>query len=126
MNLPRWEISTNLGRRAAAGVDGRGWLWEIVRGEEVGRVMIEITAAAWSADPLRLPEDTRRALETDGRAELLKVLGEAYPPRVIRCSSTGCRYLSGGQLNPRGTSNQADGGMATDRASAGSSAAARG
>jgi hypothetical protein len=36
--------------------------------------MFEISGTAWSSDPLRLPEDTRRALETDGRPELLKLL----------------------------------------------------
>lgn len=104
---PRWEIRTSLGRRAAAGADGAGWLWEIGRGEEVARVMIVISAAAWSTDPLRLPEDTRRAIETDGRAELLKVLGHRDPPQVIRCGSVGCRYVSAAQRDQRDTSNQA-------------------
>jgi hypothetical protein len=94
MDESHWEIRTNLGRHAAAGVDGSGWLWEIGRGEEVARVMIEISAAAWSTDPPLLPEDTRRALETDGRAELLKVLDHEDPPPVIRCDPTGCRQLS--------------------------------
>jgi hypothetical protein len=44
--------------------------------------------------PSSPPEDTRRALETDGRAELLKVLDHQDPPRVIRCGSSGCSYLS--------------------------------
>jgi len=35
---------------------------------------------AWSADRLSLPDDTRDALETDGRAELLKVLDQDQPP----------------------------------------------
>jgi hypothetical protein len=89
-----WEIRTSLGRHARTGVDGSGWLWEISRGEQVARVMIELSGAAWSTDPLRLPDDTRRALETDGRTELLKVLGHDEPPRVIRCDSSGCGNLS--------------------------------
>jgi hypothetical protein len=89
-----WEIRTGLGRRGRAGVDGSGWLWEISRGDQVARVAIEISGAVWSIDPLALPEDTRRALETDGRTELLKVLGHDDPPRVIRCGSTGCTYPS--------------------------------
>jgi hypothetical protein len=55
-------------------------------------VVIEISGAAWSSDPLHLPEDTRQALATDGRTELLKVLDEEDPPAVIRCGSTGCAY----------------------------------
>ncbi|HEY2173483.1 MAG TPA: hypothetical protein VGH85_06675 [Mycobacteriales bacterium] len=89
-----WEIRASLGRHGRASVDGSGWLWEISRGGQVACVTIEISGAVWSTDPLALPEDTRRALETDGRTELLKVLGHDDPPRVIRCGSTGCTYPS--------------------------------
>jgi hypothetical protein len=89
--IPTWEIRTSFGRRAAE-LDGSGWLWEISRGDRLARVMIEISGSAWSTDPLDLPDDTRRALETDGRTELLKVLDRDDPPRVIRCGSTGCVY----------------------------------
>ena len=91
-----WEISANLGRHVRAGARARGWRWEITRGAEVAQVVIEISGRAWSADPLSLPDDTRHALETDGRTELLKVLGQDEPPRVIRCGSSGCSYLSAG------------------------------
>jgi hypothetical protein len=46
----------------------------------------------WSADPLAQPEDTRRALETDGRTALLSVLDQGRPPPVVRCDPTGCTY----------------------------------
>jgi hypothetical protein len=58
------------------------------------RFVIEISGRAWSADPLTLPDDTRQALETDGRTELLKVLDQDQPPHVIRCDCSGCSYLS--------------------------------
>jgi hypothetical protein len=89
-----WEISVNLGRHERPGVDARGWLWKITRGDQAVNVVIEISGTAWSSDPLDLPEDTRQALETDGRTELLKVLDEDDPPRVIHCGTTGCSYLS--------------------------------
>lgn len=85
-----WEIRANLGVHARSSVDARGWLWEITRGAEVAHVVIEISETAWSSDPLGLPDDTRRALETDGRTEILKVLELDDPPRVIRCGSKGC------------------------------------
>jgi hypothetical protein len=88
-----WDISANLGKYARTGADARGWLWEITRDAEVAQVVIEISNTAWSSDPLGLPDDTRQALATDGRAELLKVLQQDDPPRVIHCSSTGCTYL---------------------------------
>ncbi len=95
-----WEIKTNLGRHARAGVGGSGWLWEISRGDQLARVMIEISTAAWSTHPFDLPEDTRGALETDGRTELIKVLDNEHPPRVIRCGSAGCAYISAGSVEP--------------------------
>jgi hypothetical protein len=89
-----WEIRANLGIHARTGVDAGAWLWEITRGGKVAQVMVEISETAWSSDPLDLPDDTRRALESDGRTELLKVLEEDDPPRVIRCGSTGCTSSS--------------------------------
>jgi hypothetical protein len=89
-----WEISANLGRHTRTGRDARGWLWEITRGPQLAHVLIEISGAAWLSDPLRLPDDTRRALETDGRTKLLKVLGRDAPPRLIQCDLNGCRYSS--------------------------------
>jgi hypothetical protein len=95
--LHHWEIRTNLGPHARPEGGGSGWLWEISRDDRVARVMIEISEAAWSTDPMDLPEETRRALETDGRTELLKVLGHDHPPRVIRCGPNGCTYPSPAQ-----------------------------
>lgn len=92
-----WQISANLGSHVRAGTGARGWRWEISRGADVARVVIEITERAWSADPLSLPGDTRHALETDGRTELLKVLDQDEPPRVIRCGCCGCSYLPAGE-----------------------------
>jgi hypothetical protein len=96
-----WQISPNLGRHVRAGADARGWHWEITRGAEVAQVVIEISGRAWSADRLSLPDDTRHALETDGRTELLKVLDQDQPPRVIRCGSSGCSYLSADEASER-------------------------
>lgn len=89
-----WEISANLGPHERPGLDARGWLWAITRGDQAAQLVIELSGPAWSSDALRLPEDTRQALETDGRSELLKVLDQDDPPRVIQCGSTGCSYLS--------------------------------
>jgi hypothetical protein len=93
-----WEVRANLGVHVRPGGDARGWLWEIVRGAQVARVAIEISSEAWASDPLRLPEDTRRALETDGRTELLKILEHDDPPRLIRCGSKGCTYSSAAEV----------------------------
>lgn len=89
-----WEIRANLGTHVRTGVDARGWLWEITRGAQVAQVVVEISGTAWSSDPLCLPDDTRHALETDGRTEVLKILDHDNPPGVIRCGSSGCSYLS--------------------------------
>ena len=101
-----WEISANLGRHERPGVDARGWLWEVTRGDQAVEVVIEISGTAWASDPLRLPEGTRQALETDGRTELLKVLDQDDPPRVIQCGSTGCLYLSASDVRGQTGDNQ--------------------
>ena len=89
-----WQIRANLGSHVRGGVDERGWLWEISRGAQVAHVVVDISGSAWSSDPRRLPEDTRHALETDGRTEILKILDHDKPPAVIRCGSSGCSYLA--------------------------------
>jgi hypothetical protein len=63
-------------------------------------VVIEISSTAWSSDPRGLPEETRHALETDGRSELLKVIGEEDAPAVIRCGTVGCTYLAAEEVPP--------------------------
>jgi hypothetical protein len=95
-----WQISANLGRHVRAGANAHGWRWEITRGADVAQVVIEISESAWSAEPPSLPDDTRHALETDGRTELLKVLDQDDPPRVIRCGCSGCSYLPGATAGP--------------------------
>jgi hypothetical protein len=90
--LVGWEIGANLGGHVRTDGDARGWLWEITRGDEVARIVIEISETARSGDPLSLPDDTGRALETDGRTELLKLLEHDEPPHVIRCGLEGCTH----------------------------------
>ena len=85
-----WEISANLGRHRRPDGSARGWLWEVTRDDQIARIVIEIDETAWSSDPSTLPDDTRQALETDGRTELLKVLERDEPPRVIHCGLSGC------------------------------------
>src|SRR5215469_3724010 len=95
-------MSANLGRNVGAAA-ARGWRWEITRGAEVAQVVIEISGKAWSADHVSLPDDTRHALVADGRTELLKVLDQDDPPRVIRCGYSGCSYLSASESGERPT-----------------------
>jgi hypothetical protein len=96
-----WEVRANLGRQVRTDGDARGWLWEIGRSYEVARVVVEIDRTVWSSDPLSLAEDTRHALETDGRSELLKVLDQDEPPAVIWCRADGCAYGSAADASSR-------------------------
>jgi hypothetical protein len=89
-----WTIVVNLGRYARSGFDASGWLWEIQDANEAKRVLVEITGSALATDAAFLPEDTRTAIQTEGESEVAKVLGEAEPPRVIVCSTAGCRAIS--------------------------------
>jgi hypothetical protein len=85
-----WVISGNVGAFARTGVDANGWLWEIERDGDARRVLVEISGTAWAVREETLPEDTRDAIRTEGRAEVDKVLNLEEPPRVIACGTTGC------------------------------------
>jgi hypothetical protein len=89
-----WETQRNLGRHTRSGVDARGWLCEITRGADLVRVAIEISGQPGRGTPLRLPDDPRRALQNDGRTEVLKVLAQDEPPAFIHPGIDGCAYSS--------------------------------
>lgn len=93
-----WQIVDNLGPYARSGFDASGWLWEIERGDQAKRVLVEITGTALASSEGSLPEDTRVAIETQGQSEVTKILEFEEPPRVIVCSTTGCRKVTAAQL----------------------------
>jgi hypothetical protein len=64
-------------------VDARGWFWEITDGARRAQVVIEISSTARSTDRGRLSDDLRRALESDGRTELLRALERDDPPHHL-------------------------------------------
>jgi hypothetical protein len=94
-----WEIIANLGRYARSGFDADGWLWEIQRGDEAKRVLVEISRSALTSTDAGLPQDTRDAIATEGQSEVAKVLDVEEPPRVIVCTTSGCRALGPDELN---------------------------
>jgi hypothetical protein len=51
-----WEIIANRGTHARAGVDARGWVWEITRDAQIAEVVIEISGVAWSSDLSHCPK----------------------------------------------------------------------
>jgi hypothetical protein len=96
-----WEISGSLGPHAEPGVDGRGWLWEL-RGadeanREVRRVFVQISGSALKATRGNA-SDTQRAIETEGLSEVERVARLDDPPRIVECSSYGCRDVAADEL----------------------------
>jgi hypothetical protein len=94
-----WQIVANLGRYARSGFDASGWLWEIERGDESKRVLVEISRTAFASTQASLAEDTRAAIASEGQSEVAKVLGLEDPPRVIVCSTSGCHSIMATELN---------------------------
>jgi hypothetical protein len=94
-----WEIIGSLGPYARSGFDAGGWLWEIQRDGDAKRVLVEVTGSALASSIDSLPEDTRTAIQTDGRSEVAKILDLTDPPRVIVCSTAGCRRLSAAEAS---------------------------
>jgi hypothetical protein len=92
-----WEINGQVGPHAEPGYDGHGWLWELVQeGRQARRVFVQVSGTAWAVDPESLASETRRAIETEGRSEVEKVLGEDEPPRMIGCDTHKCGPMQTG------------------------------
>lgn len=89
-----WEINGQVGPHSEAGYDGHGWLWELTQEDrESRRVFVQIAGTAWAVHEAAGPglsSDTRRAIETEGRSAVERLLGEDEPPRMIGCSTYGC------------------------------------
>jgi hypothetical protein len=97
-----WSVSGRISPYARPGVDASGWLWEIEQDGESRRVLVEISGTAWAIALGTLPEDTRRAIQTQGRSEVDGVLDDLTPPPVIQCGTFGCRTLASEQLAAAG------------------------
>jgi hypothetical protein len=89
-----WHVIGGPTDHAEPGVDGRGWLWELRRGDDVRRVFIEVSGTAFAVSR-DLAADTELAISTRGGSEIDKVTSLDEPPRRIRCSTAGCWPLDG-------------------------------
>ncbi|MGZ8707477.1 MAG: hypothetical protein ACXW0R_08835 [Gaiellaceae bacterium] len=87
-----WTIAGQVGTHTRPGYDASGWYWEIRRGDEARCVLVEVTGTASAIHDRggSLPDETSRAVESEGLSEVERVLGEADPPRVIQCGTNGC------------------------------------
>ena len=86
-----WTISRQVEPHARPGVDAKGWIWEIERDGDTRRLMVEISRTALGVDEQALPIDTAAAIKTEGQSQVEEVLEHENPPRVILCSTDGCR-----------------------------------
>jgi hypothetical protein len=86
--VPEWEI---VGPFEAPweGRDVVGWAWELHRGYEIRRVVVEVSGTAIAVAPETLPEETRLARETQGRSEIERLVETQDPPARIRLGTTG-------------------------------------
>jgi hypothetical protein len=84
-----WAIAGGPLDHAEPGYDGRGWLWELRRGEEYRRVFVQISGTALAVSS-GLASETRLAIATRGASEVEKVLAADEPPRMVSCTTAGC------------------------------------
>lgn len=93
-----WEISGQIGPHTEPGYDGHGWLWELTQEDrEARRVFVQVSGSAWAvheAGGAGLSSDTREAIATEGRSMVEQVLADDEPPRMIGCSTDGCRAMN--------------------------------
>jgi hypothetical protein len=93
-----WIINGQIQPYARSGVDAEGWLWEIERDGEARRVLVEITRTALAVNRDTLPGDTGAAIRTEGHSQIVELVNIDEPPRVIVCSTEGCRHRTAGEL----------------------------
>jgi hypothetical protein len=94
-----WAISGQVEPHSRPGVDAEGWLWEIRRGDEARRLLVEISRTARAVDEQTLPGDTAAAVKTEGHSQVVEVLQLDDPPRVILCGTDGCRPRTQDELS---------------------------
>ena len=87
-----WVITGRAGGEPRPFLDGRGWLWELRRGDDVRRVLVEISGIAREAHERGgyVPADTAEAIATAGQSEVRKLVARSDLPRIIRCGTLGC------------------------------------
>jgi hypothetical protein len=88
-----WEVVGGPIDHAEPGVDARGWLWELRRGDEVRRLFVEVSGTALAVSR-GLSSDTELAIATRGGSEVDKVVRTDDPPRRILCSTSGCKPVA--------------------------------
>jgi hypothetical protein len=60
---------------------------------ETRRILVEVSGparAAYERNEHAVPGDTAAAIRTEGHSEIVKVLAEDNPTRVISCGTDGC------------------------------------
>jgi hypothetical protein len=85
-----WEVVGGPIDHAEAGVDARGWLWELRRGDEVRRIFVQVSGTALASALESIASDTASAIATQGGSEVDKASRLEDPPRVVSCSTLGC------------------------------------
>jgi hypothetical protein len=88
----RWQITAGPIDHSEPGVDGLGWLWEIARDDEYRRVFVEVSGTAF-ASRLGIANDTVDAIATKGGSVVDTLLRLEDPPRIVKCSTAGCRHV---------------------------------
>ncbi len=84
-----WAVVGGPIDHAEPGVDGRGWIWELQRGDETRRVFVQVSGTAFAVTR-GLASDTGAAIATRGGSEVDKAAHLEEPPRVISCTTVGC------------------------------------
>jgi hypothetical protein len=68
--------------------DAVGWRWEIEKGEDNRRLLVEVSTQAMGVDPATLPEEVRLAKATQGQRAVESVLDREDPPGRISFTTT--------------------------------------
>lgn len=84
-----WRVVGGPLDHAEPGVDGRGWIWELQKEDQVRRVFVQVSGTAFAVSRGLAP-DTEAAIATRGGSEIDKAARLDDPPRMISCTTIGC------------------------------------
>jgi len=85
-----WTVIGGPIDHAEPGVDGRGWIWELTRDNDFRRIFIEISGTAL-ASTSGVAHETAEAIATRGGSVVDTWLADEDSPRIVKCSTAGCR-----------------------------------
>lgn len=91
-----WTVASGPHDPGASGKDAIGWGWVIARDGDDRHVTVYVSGTVMASASEQRSSDANAAIETKGRSEVDRLLGDEDPPRIITLTSSGRTVGQGG------------------------------